>query len=297
MRWTAGKESPDVIDRRGERAGGGGGAGMGGLFAILPLLMRSKLGWIAIVLIAAFLIFGGGLRSMLGGGEATTQKVAARPGAAAPRDAKAQFVGFVLDDAQNAWTQQFAESGRDYRHAKLVLFTDATQSGCGYGDAATGPFYCPTDERVYIDLAFYDELDRRFGAKGDFAQAYVIAHEIGHHVQKLLGVSDRVHAAPRAQLEGAGGLSVRLELQADCYAGMWARSTARRDILETGDIEEGLNAASAIGDDKLQKQATGRVRPESFTHGSSEQRVRWFKRGYEQGTMDGCDTFGAPRQL
>jgi predicted metalloprotease len=290
MRWTPGKDSPDVIDRRGERAGGGGPVAMQGLFAILPLLMRSKLGWLAIVLIVAFLVFGGGLRGMLGGD--TTQKVSERPGAAAPRDAKAQFVGFVLDDAQRAWNQQFAESGREYRNAKLVLFTDATQSGCGYGEAATGPFYCPTDERVYIDLAFYDDLDRRFGAKGDFAQAYVIAHEIGHHVQKLLGVSDRVHAASRSQQEGAGGLSVRLELQADCYAGMWARSTARRDLLETGDIEEGLGAASAIGDDKLQKQATGRVRPESFTHGTSEQRVRRFKRGYEQGTMEGCDTFG-----
>jgi predicted metalloprotease len=293
MRWTPG-DNPDVIDRRGQRAGGGGGLA-GGLFAMLPLLVRSKLGWVAIVILVAVLVIGGGLKGMLGG-DTTTERVAGRPGAAAPKDAKAQFVGFVLDDVQRAWSQQFAESGREYRHAKLVLFTDATQSGCGYGEATTGPFYCPSDERVYIDLAFYDELDRRFGAKGDLAQAYVIAHEIGHHVQKLLGVSDRVHGAPRAQLAGAGGLSVRLELQADCYAGMWARSTARRDILETGDLEEGLGAAAAIGDDKLQKQATGRVRPESFTHGSSEQRVRWFKRGYEQGTMEGCDTFGA-RQL
>jgi predicted metalloprotease len=191
--------------------------------------------------------------------------------------------------------QVFARAGRRYEPAKLVLFTGATQSGCGFGDAEVGPFYCPRDRRVYIDLGFFRELDRRFGAPGDFARAYVIAHEIGHHVQTLLGID----AAAQRLIPGGADqnrVSVRQELQADCFAGVWARETQRRDILERGDIEEGLRAAAAIGDDTLQRLAGGRVSPESFTHGSSEQRVTWFKRGVEAGSMDACDTLKLPQR-
>jgi uncharacterized protein len=204
-------------------------------------------------------------------------------------DTAAQFVGFVLDDVQNTWTRQFASQGRNYPRAKLVLFTDQIDSACGFGSAASGPFYCPADSRAYIDLGFYRELSQKFGAPGDFAQAYVIAHEIGHHVQHVLGLTNRVGADRR----GAESGSVRLELQADCLAGVWAHSTRSRELLETGDVEEGLRAAAAIGDDRLQRQGTGVVRPETWTHGSSEQRVRWFRRGLDQGTIEACDTFSA----
>jgi predicted metalloprotease len=281
MRWNEGHESPDIIDRRGQGAPMGG---MGGLLALLPLLGRSRFGWIILGIIVfasvAGGIFGGG-----GGGESAQAPAA---GQAKTQDTKAQFVGFVLDDTQNTWK---AMLGSQYRNAKLVLFSGATQTACGAGRAATGPFYCPTDERVYIDLSFYDELERRLGAGGDFAQAYVIAHEIGHHVQNLQGTSDEVHAARRSEQEGAEGLSVKLELQADCFAGVWAHATNNRGLLETGDLDEALNAAAAIGDDRLQKQSSGRVQPESWTHGSSEQRSRWFRRGYESGSMESCDTF------
>jgi predicted metalloprotease len=204
-----------------------------------------------------------------------------------------EFVSFVLDDAQKTWTQLFQQKGADYRHAKLVLFRDATRSGCGLGQSAMGPFYCPNDQRVYIDLSFYEELRQRFGAPGDFAQAYVITHEIGHHVQHLLGTDRKLQEASEGEQQGENGLSVRLELQADCYAGIWAHSTEQRSLLEAGDIDEALKAASRIGDDALQKQSTGTVRPETFTHGSSEQRVRWFKRGYQTGDLAACDTFAA----
>jgi predicted metalloprotease len=208
-------------------------------------------------------------------------------------DEAKQFVSFVLDDVQGVWERDFSDGGGRYPRAKLVLFTDRTPSGCGMGAAATGPFFCPADRQVYIDLGFYRELEQRFGAPGDFAQAYVIAHEIGHHVQNLLGDSERVHRAPRAEQQGDGGLSVRLELQADCYAGVWAHSTGQRELLERGDIEEGLRAAAAIGDDRLQRQSTGTVQPEAWTHGSSEQRMRWFDRGYKSGDPRACDTFAA----
>lgn len=287
MRWERGHVSRDVIDRRGS----GGGGGIGGLFALMPFLIRSPLGWIgALVLIGGYFLLGG----VGGGGRAPNRAAEHQSPGAAPQgqaDEAVQFVSFVLDDAQGAWEKKFADAGKTYRHAKLVLFTNSTPSGCGYGSAASGPFYCPQDERVYIDLGFYHELEERFGAPGDFAQAYVIAHEIGHHVQKLLGTSDRVHAASSREQGGAQGLSVRLELQADCYAGIWAHSTERRDILEKGDIEEALRAAAAIGDDRLQRQSTGTVHPETWTHGSSEQRSRWFRRGYDAGNPNDCDTF------
>jgi predicted metalloprotease len=204
-----------------------------------------------------------------------------------------EFVSFVLDDSQKTWTTLFSQKGDAYRNAKLVLFTGATQTSCGYGQAATGPFYCPADQRVYIDLSFYRELATRFGAQGDFAQAYVIAHEIGHHVQTLRGISERVHKAPKSQQEGAGGLSVRLELQADCFAGVWAHSSNKRGLLEAGDIDEALGAASAIGDDHIQKKSGGAVQPETWTHGSADQRSRWFRRGFESGNPDTCDTFSS----
>lgn len=285
MRWERGHESSDVIDRRGE----GGGPALGGLIGILPFLLRSKFGWVGIILVLLVGV-GGSLGGIFNRGE---QRAADAPGARGTPAEKemVEFVSFVLDDAQSTFRQQLATRGQSYRNAKLVLFTDATQTACGYGRAATGPFYCPPDERVYIDLGFYRELAERFGAKGDFAQAYVVAHEIGHHVQKTLGASDRVHAAPRSQQEGANGLSVRLELQADCYAGVWANSTSRRELLEKGDIEEGLGAAASVGDDRIQRQSTGTVRPESWTHGSAAQRASWFRRGYEAGSIDACDTF------
>lgn len=201
----------------------------------------------------------------------------------------------VLADTEDTWNAIFASGGRTYEEPRLVLFSGAVESACGFADAAVGPFYCPGDRRVYIDLSFYADLQNRFGAPGDFAQAYVIAHEVGHHVQTLLGISERTHAArSRLSQAEANALSVRQELQADCFAGIWAHNADRsRQLLEAGDIEEGLNAASAIGDDRLQKQARGYVSPDSFTHGSSEQRVRWFKRGIETGSMSACDTFSA----
>ncbi len=206
-----------------------------------------------------------------------------------------EFVGVVLADTEETWGQIFATAGRTYQEPKLVLFAGAVQSACGFAQAAVGPFYCPADHKVYIDLTFYQELQSKFGAPGDFAQAYVVAHEVGHHVQTLLGISERNMAArQRASEAEANALSVRQELQADCFAGIWAHNADRsRQLLEQGDIEEGLNAASAIGDDRLQKQSRGYVSPESFTHGSSEQRVRWFKRGYESGDVQTCDTFAA----
>jgi predicted metalloprotease len=207
-------------------------------------------------------------------------------------DPQAQFVSVVLADTEETWGQIFAERGTTYTPPVLVLFTDATQSACGVGQAAMGPFYCPPDRKVYLDLSFFHDLDQRFGAPGDFAQAYVIAHEVGHHVQTLLGVSQRMASMrARANAPEANALSVRQELQADCFAGVWGHYAACRDLLDPGDAEEGLRAAAAIGDDRLQRQSQGRVAPESFTHGTSEQRVRWLRRGLTAGRVDACDTF------
>jgi predicted metalloprotease len=199
-----------------------------------------------------------------------------------------QFMSFVLDDAQTTWARLLPG---EYREAQLVLFRDAVQSACGMAEAATGPFYCPGDEKVYLDLGFFQELKDRFGAAGDFAQAYVLAHEIGHHVQKVTGTEPQMRRLQQANPGRANELSVRLELQADCYAGVWGNATAQREVLEQGDVEEGLNAAASIGDDRLQRMSTGRVQPEAFTHGSSEQRVSWFRRGLESGDPAACNTF------
>jgi predicted metalloprotease len=207
-------------------------------------------------------------------------------------DPQTQFVSVVLADTEETWRQISRERGEAYAPPVLVLFTDATQSACGVGQAAMGPFYCPADRKVYLDLSFFRDLERRFGAPGDFAQAYVIAHEVGHHVQTVLGVSQRMAGMrARAGAAEANALSVRQELQADCFAGVWGHFAARRDLLDPGDAEEGLRAAAAIGDDRLQRQTQGRVVPESFTHGTSEQRVRWLRRGLETGSVDACDTF------
>lgn len=274
MRWTPGGISGNIEDRRGFRLGrGGAGLGLGGM----------------LILFVLSLLFGQDFLSLVSNGP----EPAARESVADPAEERTvEFVSFVLDDAQQTWRRILPAAGAAYSDAKLVLFRDAVQSACGFAEAATGPFYCPADGKVYIDLSFYDDLRRRFGAPGDFAQAYVLAHEIGHHVQNLLGIDDQVRRAQRGNPGSANALSVAMELQADCFAGIWGHSTAQREILETGDVEEGLNAAAAIGDDRLQRMARGRVSPESFTHGSSAQRVSWFRRGLESGRVSACDTFG-----
>jgi predicted metalloprotease len=238
---------------------------------------------------------------LLGGDPSIVTNLPSGGGAAAPAeqrqsgppDEASEFVRVVLADTEDTWNSIFKQNGQDYPEPQLVLFNGAVRSGCGVGQSAMGPFYCPADQRVYIDLDFYRDLKTRFGAPGDFAQAYVIAHEVGHHVQTVLGVSQQVTAAQqRAGRAGANQLSVAMELQADCFAGVWAKHAERvRNVVEPGDIDEALNAASAIGDDKIQARTQGHVRPESFTHGSSAQRQAWFKRGYETGDPDRCDTF------
>ena len=275
MRWTPGGTSRNVEDRRG--SGMGMPVGIGG----------------TVILLVLSLIFGRDFLS--GAGDQTSQQPAGQGTAVqqSPEEAKeVQFVSFVLDTAQATWSQLLPRTmGTPWHDAKLVLFRDATQTGCGVGQTAMGPFYCPVDERIYIDLAFYDELRSRFGAPGDFAQAYVITHELGHHVQHLLGTDERVRRAQEANPDMANALSVRLELQADCYAGVWGHATQQEQILDPGDIEEGLNAAAAVGDDRIQRQETGRVNADTFTHGSSAQRVSWFKKGFSSGDPRDCDTF------
>jgi predicted metalloprotease len=278
MKWQGRQGSGNVEDRRGQRMAGVGlplGGGIGGLVLILVLSALT----------------GTNPLDMIGGLNAPVEETG---GTAPPSDdPQSRFISVVLADTEEAWRQIFSASGQAYVPPTLVLFTDATQSGCGVGQSAMGPFYCPADQNVYLDLSFFRELDARFGAPGDFAQAYVVAHEVGHHVQTLLGTSGRVTAERQRRSEReANALSVRQELQADCYAGVWGAHAARNGLLETGDVEEGLTAAAAIGDDRLQRQSQGRVVPESFTHGSSADRVQWFRRGLESGRPDACDTFG-----
>jgi predicted metalloprotease len=279
MRWSPGHRSTNVEDRRGSGGRfirGAGGMGAGTLIILLILSLIFKRDFFSLV--------------GAGGTAPSAETGAAPPANTTPEEERmVSFVSFVLDDAQNTWRGLL--SGEGYRDAKLILFRDAVQSACGFAESATGPFYCPADERVYIDLGFFEELQRRFGAPGDFAQAYVLAHEIGHHVQSLLGTEAQVREARTRRADLANELSVRLELQADCYAGVWGHSTAQRELLESGDVEEGLGAAAAVGDDRLQRMGGGRVVPESFTHGSSEQRQEWFRRGLESGRPDACDTF------
>jgi predicted metalloprotease len=263
--------------------------GLGGI--VILLAISWFLGINPLALLAGGGLGGGTVQLPNGSGSGQNPfDVAAPPARSSPQEEElVEFVSFVLDDAQSIWRREI----RSYPDARLVLFRGAVQSGCGFAQAAMGPFYCPADQKVYIDLAFYEELRRRFGAPGDFAQAYVLAHEIGHHVQKVLGIEPKVRAAQQRQPRQANELSVRMELQADCFAGIWAHSTAQRDLLERGDVEEGLAAAAAVGDDRIQSMSGQGVNPEAFTHGSSEQRVAWFRRGFESGDPDVCDTFGS----
>ena len=291
MKYDPNYQSNDVEDRRGQGGGGGGGTvNANAVGLLLSLLLRTKYGWVIIILLVVGW-FGATRLGLLGNAGTGT----GTHGALAPNDTDAHFSAFVFDDTQKFWEDEMTKSGRRYPHATLVLFTDQTPTACGTGDSATGPFYCPGDRKVYIDLGFYQELKERFGAPGDFAQAYVITHEIGHHVQNLLGIERAVRQRQAADPRRENAYSVALELQADCFAGVWGHSTAQRGILEKGDVEEGLNAAAAIGDDRLQRAAGRRVSPDAFTHGSSEQRVAWFRRGLESGDLAACDTFKAMR--
>jgi len=284
MRWNAGGRSEDLEDRRDE-GGGGGGGGFGGI--------HIGIGGMLILLVLS-VIFKRDFFSLIGQGQSvmpSTSTSQPNPEQDRREEPLVQFVSFVLDDTQKTWEQILPQQGVPYRHAKLVLFRDATTSGCGTAESATGPFYCPQDEKVYIDLGFYDELKQRFGAPGDFAQAYVLAHELGHHVQKLIGVEQQVRAAQQRNPSSGNELSVRMELQADCLAGIWAHSTDQRHLLESGDAQNAINAAAAVGDDRLQRMAGRRVSPETFTHGSSEQRMQWFQRGFQAGQVAACNTF------
>ena len=303
MKWRPRKGGSDVEDRRGQGGGGFGGMGGGGL--PIPLPSGRKGGGVGLMLlvVVGFLILrgcgggdgGGGGFSFPGLPDQTgvpAQETGGQAPAGAPQgDEQAQFAEFVVGDAQDFWQQQFDSSGDPFKRAKLVLFTGAVNTGCGQGSAATGPFYCPLDQKAYIDLSFFDELSRRFQAPGDFAQAYVLAHEIGHHVQQQLGIEQRVRDQSQSNPDDANELSVRLELQADCFAGLWGRSAYQAGALEDGDLEEGIVAAEAVGDDRIQEQTQGRIDPESWTHGSSEQRQKWFRAGFDSGDINACDTF------
>jgi uncharacterized protein len=282
MRWTPGGVSRDIVDRRG--AGGGGFGfgrgptiGCGGLIILLVLSLITGRNF--------FTFFDDGAVSR--SPASSTAPVSQTP----DEERTVQFVSFVLDDVQDNWEKSFADEGLKYERAKLVLFRDMTQSACGRGQAATGPFYCPADGMVYLDLSFFDELERRLGAPGEFAQAYVIAHEIGHHVQNVTGTARRVQELMRRDSRNANAYSVKLELQADCYAGVWANSTAQRNLLEQADVEAGMNAAAAVGDDRLREMSGRAVNPESFTHGSSADRMEWFQRGLRSGRIRDCETF------
>ena len=287
MRWERGRRSDNVVDARGGGRFGGG--------------KRLSLGGVAVVVVVGLLMGQDPLQIL---GNLANQALQAPPSSApsqrpAADDPQREFVRAVLGDTEDTWHSLFQQAGKSYQEPKLVLFTGGVRSACGFADAAVGPFYCPGDRQVYLDLGFFRELETRFAAAGDFAQAYVIAHEVGHHVQTLLGVSARISAARQRgeRLEGDNGLLVRQELQADCLAGVWAHHAQRRlQWLEPGDLEEALNAANAIGDDHLQRQDRGQVRPDAFTHGTSAQRVRWFRSGFDSGLPGRCDTFKT-RQL
>jgi uncharacterized protein len=278
MRWEGRSGSGNIEDRRG----------MGGMRMGLPL--GGGIGGIVLLLLFSALTGTNPLDMVSTEPSRDTETVGTS--GSLENDPQAQFVSVVLKDTEDTWEEIFQQRGSDYREPVLVLFEQATQSACGVGQSAMGPFYCPADQKVYLDLSFFHDLDTRFGAPGDFAQAYVVAHEVGHHIQTITGVSERVQRARQGMSpRQANQLSVRQELQADCYAGVWGHYAARRGLLEPGDAEEGLRAAAAIGDDRLQRQSQGRVVPESFTHGSSEQRVEWLRRGLTTGRVDACDTF------
>jgi predicted metalloprotease len=290
MKWDDNGPSQDLEDRRGESGGGGGfrlGGGRLGIGGFLVLLVLS-------------VVFKTDLTGVLGGGGGLPAETA--PAAGAPRapaqstpeeEQLVRFMSFVLDDAQDNWARIFAEAGREYPRARLVLFRNQVNTGCGGATSASGPFYCPADQKVYIDLDFYDELRKRFGAPGDFAQAYVLAHEIGHHVQNALGTERQMRRLQQQNPGAKNELSVRLELQADCYAGIWGRHAKEAGRLDDGDVGEALRAASAVGDDRIGEMTGSTIRPESFTHGSAAQRMTWFRRGFDTGRPDACDTFAS----
>ncbi len=289
MKWTPGTENDDVIDERGDSGGGGGGGGFGAMH-----LTGGGLATVVVLVVVARL-FGvdvSGLFSHSHAPVATHRPDQPHPPAGPDSDKElVDFVKFAMKDIQHVFETRFQAEGKPYRHAKLVLFTSAIDTGCGRSSSAIGPFYCPADEHAYIDLSFYRELKQRFGAPGNFAQAYVLAHEMGHHLQKLLGVEQRAQMLGRGH--GRNDISVRTELQADCFAGVWGQGAKGEGLLEAGDIESALTAATAIGDDRLQKQAGREVNPETFTHGTSAQRVRWFRTGFDTGRFDACNTFAA----
>jgi predicted metalloprotease len=295
MRWRKLRRRPGgVIDRRGQAAPSGfGGRGLGGI----PIPVGGGVGAVVllVVVVLAFQFCAGGGFDIPGSPDLGGADQASAGASGPDRDGNlVQFVDAVFDDVETTWDQDiFRPAGARYRDTSLVLFTDRTDSGCGVASAETGPFYCPADGLVYLDLGFFRELDRRFGAPGDFAQAYVLAHEIGHHVQTLLGTNAAVQRESRANPSERNELSVRLELQADCFAGVWGASAYARDVLEPGDIDEALKAVAAVGDDRIQQQTQGRIDPETFTHGTSEQRVTWFRTGFDSGDPNACDTFDA----
>ena len=312
MRWRGRRSSSNIEDRRGSSPGGFDGiAGLGraggrnGMIRLLPVLFRFLGFKGTAVVVLGFLAYsyysGGGFSEPSRKSVGTTEQIGASQNAgtgikeSAEEKELSEFVAVVLADTEQTWHGLFEAQGQRYKEPTLVLFRGAVNSGCGKGQAAMGPFYCPADQKIYLDLGFFNELRERHDAPGDFAQAYVIAHEVGHHIQTLTGISRQIQEKKRGLNEvQANQLSVKQELQADCFAGIWAHNADRsRQLLEAGDIEEGLTAASAIGDDHLQKQSRGYVRPESFTHGSSAQRVRWFKTGLEKGSLESCDTFAA----
>lgn len=293
MKWDDKGPSADLEDRRGESSGGGGGFRLGG--------GRLGIGGFLVLLVLS-VVFKTDLTGALGGGGgdvAPPPQGAAPAGPTAPpaqttaqEEQLVKFMSFVLDDAQDNWAQIFQAGGAQYTRARLVLFRDQVNTGCGGAQSASGPFYCPADQKVYIDLGFYDELRRRFGAPGDFAQAYVLSHEIGHHIQNLLGTERKMRQLQQRNPGARNELSVRLELQADCYAGIWGRHAQQAGRLDEGDVDEALKAASAVGDDRISETTGSSIRPESFTHGSAAQRMTWFRRGFDSGRLESCDTFG-----
>jgi predicted metalloprotease len=287
MDWTPGGVSNDIEDRREDSGAGGGFSGFG-----LPHL---GIGGILLLGILSLVFHRNFFAFFIGGATADRPAVTSSPVSGDAQNTEVQFVSFVLDDVQATWQNLLpAQTGKQYRHAKLVLFRDSIESPCGLAQSATGPFYCPEDEKVYLDLGFFDQLKNQFGAPGEFAQAYVIAHEIGHHIQKILGIESKVERMRDSNPSQVNPLSVRVELQADCFAGVWANaSEQRRNNIHAADIKDGLQAAAAVGDDRLQKMATGHVSPETFTHGTSQQRDHWFQTGLNSGQISACNTFAS----
>ena len=286
MRWQGRKQSDNIEDRRGSGGGGGFPGGRGGM----------GIGGIIIVLVGYF-VFGVDLTGMVGGNTAPSAQVANQPAGPVKQTGEEaqlrELSSVVLASTEESWASYFQKHGATYREPKMVLYRGATSTACGTGQSAMGPFYCPADEKVYLDLAFYDDMKNQLGAEGDFAFAYVIAHEVGHHVQNLLGINQKVSQAQRSgSKKQANQLSVALELQADCFAGVWGQYVQKQGLLEMGDVEKAMNAAAAVGDDRLQQQATGRIVPDSFTHGSSQQRMQWFNSGFQSGDPEQCNTFG-----